>query len=113
MREREYWANVSERPEMFVGRATLARLESFLIGYDAHAQRHGGPGLVGWREWLVAKRGAECNHAWMGVVRHIALPGEQWHHWQLSPEQEERVITTLFALLDDFLSEREEETHTT
>ncbi|MEX1659589.1 hypothetical protein ABZ960_41685 [Streptomyces pseudovenezuelae] len=48
----------------------------------------------------------------MGLVRHIALPDERWHHWQLSPEQEERVITTLFALLDDFLAEQEEGTPT-
>ncbi|CBG71822.1 hypothetical protein SCAB_47681 [Streptomyces scabiei 87.22] len=58
----------------------------------------------------MARRGRECSHAWMGLVRHIALPEEQWSHWELSHEQEERVITTLFALLDGFLSEREEET---
>ena len=109
MSEREYWAFVSEGPEVFVGQATLARVESFLIGYDAHARRHGGPGLDGWRDWLVARRGRECQHAWMGQVRHIALPDESWDHWELSPEQEERVITVLFALLDEFLAERAEE----
>ncbi|WP_424879384.1 hypothetical protein [Streptomyces sp. SLBN-8D4] len=112
MSEREYWAFVSESPEVFVGQATLARVESFLIGYDAHARRHGGPGLDGWRDWLVARRGRECQHAWMGLVRHIALPDEGWDHWQLSPEQEERVITVLFALLDEFLAERAEQSFT-
>ncbi|RRR70217.1 hypothetical protein [Streptomyces sp. RP5T] len=111
MSEREYWANVAKRPGMFVGQVTVARLESFLGGYDAHAQRHGGPGLDGWREWLVARRGRECNHAWPGLVRHLALP-DGWHHWQLSPEQEERVMAVLFALLDDFLAEREAGIHT-
>ncbi|MFF4020232.1 hypothetical protein [Streptomyces sp. NPDC001843] len=88
MSEREYWANVAERPGMFVGEVTLARLESFLEGYGAHAQRHGGPGFDGWHEWLVARRGRKCNHNWMGQVRHIALPNERWHFTRLSPEQE-------------------------
>ncbi|MGW5697254.1 hypothetical protein ACWEWX_42270 [Streptomyces asiaticus] len=36
--------------------------------------RHGGNGLTGWDEWLVARRGHGCNHAWPGQVLHIALP---------------------------------------
>lgn len=100
--EREYFARMAERPGMFVAGARLAGIEAFLDGYDQHARRHGGPGLQGWREWLVARRGADCSHGWHGQVRHIALP-DGWRSWELSPAEEQRVIKVLFELLDDFL----------
>jgi hypothetical protein len=37
-------------------------------------------------------------------VRHIALG--TWDRWELSTEQEELVIDTLFNLLDEYLAER-------
>jgi hypothetical protein len=104
--EREYWAKVAKRPGMFMGRSTLTGLEAYLDGYDAHSLRHGGPGLDGWREWLVARRGRDCNHGWHGQVRHIALP-DGWEHWELPADQERLVIKVLFELLDEFLAERE------
>ncbi|MFI5558965.1 hypothetical protein ACIA2T_06760 [Amycolatopsis japonica] len=103
--EREYFAVVAERPGMF-GIRSLSDLESFLIGYDQHALRHGGPGLDGWRDWLVARRGKDCNHGWTGQVRHLALP-EGWTSWDITSEQEARVSRLLFALFDEFLAERE------
>ncbi|WP_240776872.1 hypothetical protein [Nonomuraea basaltis] len=106
MSEREYFTHVAKRLGMFVGGSRLAGLEGFLDGYDQHARRHGGPGLQGWREWLVARRGQDCNHGWHGQVRHIALP-DGWKKWELTPEEESRVIEVLFELLDEFLAERE------
>jgi hypothetical protein len=106
MSEREYFDNVRRRPGMFVVGGRLAGLEAFLTGYDQHAIRHGGPGLQGWTEWLIARRGQTCNHGWSGHVRHIALP-DGWEHWDLPPEQEKRVINVLFNLLDEYLAERE------
>lgn len=79
MSEREYFANVAKRPGMFIGRSSFDGLTAYLEGYDQHARRHGGPGLDGWRDWLVARRGRGCS----------------------------RVIKVLFELLDEFLSERE------
>ncbi|MEV7443342.1 hypothetical protein AB0O22_19765 [Streptomyces sp. NPDC091204] len=38
--------------------------------------------------------------------RHIALP-EGRDRWELAPDQEERVITVLFELFDEFRAERE------
>ncbi|MDX3854144.1 hypothetical protein [Streptomyces sp. AK02-01A] len=105
MSEREYWANVAKRPGMFLGQVTLARLEAYVDGYAAHAQRHGGPGLDDWRQWLVARRGRECSHAWHIQVRHLALP-EGSDFWDLSADQEQHIIKVLFALLDEFLAER-------
>jgi hypothetical protein len=105
MSEREYFANVRKRLGMYVIGKRLTGLEAFLDGYAQHALRHGGPGLDGWRDWLVARRGHDCNHAWHGQVRHIALP-DGWDSWDLPPSQEARVIEVLFDLLDEFLAER-------
>lgn len=71
------------------------------------AIRHGGQGLTGWREWLVARRGRDCNHAWPGQVLHIALPQGWINHEDLPPEDEEHAITVLFQLLDEVGAERE------
>lgn len=107
MSEREYFACLGELPGMFVGKASFHMVASFLFGYDAHAVRHGGPGLTGWRDWLVARRGRDCNHAWPGQVLHIALPDGWTKLWDLPPEDEERALKVLFELLDEFAAERE------
>ncbi|WP_405063821.1 hypothetical protein OG474_19835 [Kribbella sp. NBC_01505] len=105
--EREFWAEVSRRPGLFVSRPSFTSLTAYLNGYDAHAYRHGGSELDGWYDWLVARRGRECNHAWNGVVRHIALP-EGWEVWELTPDQDRRVMEVFFELLDEFLAEQEQ-----
>ncbi|MFE9797164.1 hypothetical protein ACFYRL_36240 [Streptomyces goshikiensis] len=107
MSEREYFACVGQRPGMFVGKTSFHLLTAFLTGYDQHAIRHGGQGLTGWREWLVTRRGRECNHAWPGQVLHIALPGGWDGISDLPPEEERHAIKVLFQLLDDFTAERE------
>lgn len=103
--EREYFANMAKRPSMYVYGGRLAGVEAFLEGYDQHARRHGGPGLQGWREWLVARRGADCSHGWQGQVRHIALP-DGWQSWELPEDDERHVLKVLFVLLDEFLGDR-------
>ncbi|MEU2874175.1 hypothetical protein ABZ769_34105 [Streptomyces olivoreticuli] len=105
--EREYFASVRKRPGRFVGKTSFPALTAFLTGYDQHALRHGSPGLAGWREWLVTRRGQDCNHAWAGQVLHIALPNGWDDMWNLPPEDEEHAINVTFQLLDAFLTERE------
>jgi hypothetical protein len=39
-------------------------------------------------------------------VRHIALP-DGWERWELTREEETKVIEVLFTLLDEFLAARE------
>ncbi|WP_405640476.1 hypothetical protein [Streptomyces uncialis] len=107
MSEREYFACVGQRPGMYVGGTSFHMLTAFLIGYDQHAIRHGGHGLTGWPEWLVTRRGRECNHAWPGQVLHIALPGGWDDISNLPPEDEKHAIKVLFQLLDDFAAGRE------
>ncbi|GAA4967478.1 hypothetical protein HD597_003794 [Nonomuraea thailandensis] len=106
MSEREYFAFVAERLGMFVAGSRLAGIEAFLDGYDQHALRHGGPGLTGWREWLVTRRGQECGHGWAAQVRHITL-SEGSGQRELTREEEARVVKVLFELLDEFLTARE------
>ncbi|MFI6340727.1 hypothetical protein [Streptomyces sp. NPDC050535] len=107
MSEREYFARVGDRPGMFVGKTSFHMMTAFLIGYDQHASRHGGHGLAGWHEWLVTRRGRDCQHFWPGKVLHIALPNGWDNMWNLSDEDEERAIKVLFELLDEFAAERE------
>ncbi|MFF4456736.1 hypothetical protein [Streptomyces goshikiensis] len=107
MSEREYFACVGQRPGMFVGRTSFHALTAFLTGYDQHAIRHGAPGLAGWHEWLVARRGKDCNHTWSGQVLHIALPSGWDNMWELLAEDEQHAINTLFQLLDEFAANRE------
>lgn len=107
MSEREYFARVGQRPGAFVGRTSFHALTAFLIRYDQHASRHGGSGLSGWREWLVARRGRDCNHAWPGQVLHMALPDGWDSVAELSHVDEQQAIAVLFQLLDEFAAERE------
>jgi hypothetical protein len=106
MSERDYWAFVARRPGMFIGRTTFAGLTAYIDGYDHHSKRHGGPGLDGWTDWLVARRGRDCNHRWDGHVLHLAFP-DGWER-DLTDDQEHLAINLLFELLDEFLAERED-----
>lgn len=107
MTEREYFASVGKRPGMFVGTASFGKVTAFLTGYDQHALRHGGPGLTGFHDWLVAHGGRRCNHGWPGQVLHIALPDGLDTIAQLPAGDEKRAIEVLFQLLDQFAAERE------
>lgn len=107
MSEREYFANVGRRPGMFVGKTSFHMLAAFLTGYDQNALRHGAPGLAGWQEWLVARRGHSCEHGWPGQVLHIALPDGWDNLWDLSTEDEKHAIEVLFQLLDEFMAARD------
>ncbi|MFB8242858.1 hypothetical protein ACFC58_40620 [Kitasatospora purpeofusca] len=108
MSEREFFAFMGRRPSLVVGKPSFDKVTVFLAGYATHAERHGGPDpLAGFHEWLVARRGRDCNHGWTGQILHIALP----HGWEdisnLPPKDEQRAIEALFELLNAFLAERE------
>ncbi|MFD8694280.1 hypothetical protein [Kitasatospora purpeofusca] len=108
MSEREYFALIGRRPGMFVGKTSFHTATAFLAGYEAHADRHGGPSLLtGLHEWLATRRGRDCNHGWPGQVLHIALPHGWENIWDLPPEDEQQAIKVLFELLDAFLAQRE------
>lgn len=107
MSERELFANIGRRPGMFLGRADFYHASAFLNGYELGSARRGSAILEGWPEWLIARRGRDCNHAWPGQVLHIALPGGWENLWELPPEDERHAIKALFRLLDEFLALRE------
>ncbi|GCD99229.1 hypothetical protein EHYA_06943 [Embleya hyalina] len=107
MSEREYFACVGHRPGMFMGKTSFHTITAFLNGYDQSAARHGGQGLAGWSEWLIARRGRDCNHAWPGQVLHIALPHGWDTYWDLPPDDDKHAIEVLYELLDEFAAERE------
>jgi hypothetical protein len=104
--EREYLRLFTARPGMYIGYTTLHGVTSFLNGYDQAARRHGGPGLDGFREWLMANHVGESSLTWWGLIKQIALP--DWDFVSaLTPEQELSVLEIMFDLLDKFLAERE------
>lgn len=106
MSEREYFAQFAKRTGMFIGRTSLTGVTAFMLGYDQAAQRHGGPGLDGWREWLMENFQVSGNLVWEAQIRQVALPG--WEGgWELTPEQEAHVLKVLFELFDKFLAERD------
>jgi hypothetical protein len=106
MSEREYFGRFARATGMFIGRTSLTGVTAFMEGYDQAARRHGGPGLGGWREWLMANYQVSGNLVWEAQVREIALPN--WTGgWELAPEQEIHVLKMLFELFDTFLAERE------
>ncbi|MFJ8038927.1 hypothetical protein ACIRBX_00250 [Kitasatospora sp. NPDC096147] len=104
--EREYFALLSRRTGLYVGRPSFSSVAAFLVGYDQAARRHGGPGLDGWREWLMANHQAAGNLVWQAQVRQIALPDEEAGR-DLTPDQEAHLLQVLFELLDGFLAERD------
>lgn len=104
--EREYFAQFAKRTGMFIGRPSLDGVTAFLVGYDQAAARHGGPGLSGWREWLMAHHRVAANLVWEAQIRQIALPDWKGGR-ELTAEQETLVLEKLFELLDAFLAERE------
>lgn len=105
--EREYVACAGRRPGTFLGKAPFHLLTTFLTRYDQHAGRRGGDRLGGWYEWLIARPGRGCNHAWPGQVLHIALPSGWADIWNPPPGDERRAIEVLFELHDGFAAERE------
>ncbi|MFK0173560.1 hypothetical protein ACIQU5_32735 [Streptomyces sp. NPDC090306] len=107
MSEREYFAQFAKRTGMFIGRTSLTGATAFMMGYDEAAQRYGGPGLTGWREWLMANHQVGTNLVWEAQVRQVALPAAQQGYRDLTPEEEAHVLKVLFELLDRFRAERE------
>ncbi|AKH85615.1 hypothetical protein AA958_29010 [Streptomyces sp. CNQ-509] len=106
MSEREYFAQFAKRTGMFIGRTSLTGVTAFMVGYDQAAQRRGGPGLDGWREWLMKYVQVSGNLVWEAQIRQVALPG--WEGgWELTPEQEAHVLKVLFELFDKFLADRD------
>ncbi|MFI6166305.1 hypothetical protein ACIBCN_05910 [Nocardia sp. NPDC051052] len=105
--EREYLRQFAARPGMFIGFTSVRGVTCFLDGYDYAARRSGGPGLDGFRDWLLANHlRRQSSFTWPGLIKQIALP--KWDFvTDLSLEQEIRILEVLFDLLDRFLAERE------
>ncbi|QLY34809.1 hypothetical protein H0264_31570 [Nocardia huaxiensis] len=105
--EREYLRQFAARPGIFIGFTSFRGVTCFLDGYDYAARRSGGPGLGGFRDWLLANHlRRQSSFGWSGLIKQIALP--DWDFvTDLSPEQEIHILEVLFDLLDRFLAERE------
>lgn len=105
--EREYLRQFAARPGIFIGFTSVRGVTCFLEGYDYAARRSGGPGLDGFRDWLLANQlRRQSSFTWPGLIEQIAVP--EWDFvTDLTPEQEIRILEVLFDLLDRFLAGRE------
>ncbi|WP_460720073.1 hypothetical protein [Nocardia heshunensis] len=105
--EREYLRQFAARPGIFIGFTSVRGVMCFLHGYDYAARRSGGPGLDGFRDWLLTNHlRRESSFTFDGLIKQIALP--DWDFiTDLTPEQEIHILEVLFDLLDQFLAERE------
>jgi hypothetical protein len=108
MPEREFFEQFIKRPGMWVGHATWERVTGWLQGYDAHAARHGGPGLDGFREWLLERSGGRgSNLGWPSIVWLVAFPDPGLRQAETGEFDQEHALQVLFELLGEFLAERE------
>lgn len=105
--EREYLRQFTQRPGMYIDYGSVSGAVSFLNGYDFAARHHGGQGLNGFREWLLAHHARrECSLGWWALIEDIALPDKEFGV-DRTPEQEAHLLAVIFQLLDAFLAERE------
>lgn len=64
--------------------------------------------LAGFQEFLVIRADKGPNLTWIGLVLHVAFPGNDHLAMGLldDPDREQHAIDTLFDLLDEFLERR-------
>jgi hypothetical protein len=105
--EGEFFAMLRRRPGMYVGPTGIPAMASLLVGYDLHATRHGGPGLDGFRDWLIAK-GAPTNLVFWAQVRRLLFPGRTgaWDQ-QLTAEEAVAEDDGMLRLLGEFIADRD------
>lgn len=105
--EGEFFALVRKRPGMYVIPVGVSATAALLTGYDLHAIRHGGPGLEGFREWLIAK-GAPSNLVFWAQVRALLFPGRTgpWEQ-RLTPEETAAEVDGMLRLLGEFVADRD------
>ncbi|MGW0434065.1 hypothetical protein ACWDV4_16190 [Micromonospora sp. NPDC003197] len=96
---RELFANVAQRPRMYLMRDDFPTTVAYIEGCDqGNAHRL----LAGFREWLVAQVGGGDNLTWWALVLRLAAAAEL-PPAELPPDIDARAKQTLFRLLDEFL----------
>jgi hypothetical protein len=105
-RFRDLFTAVRTRPEMFGLDGTYTGFVAFLTGFDLG---NAGGVLRGFPEWLSVRLGHRTSLGWSALVRRIALDVGESEDLprELTAEQEQRAVETLFQLLDEFLEERQ------
>ena len=106
---REALALVAKRPGMYTGRPRFNLMVVFIQGVDFAETRNGGELLAGFSAWMEETRGVRHNElGWPHQVLRAAFPGQDVRPHLVADGQHDHAITTLFALLDAYLAERED-----
>ncbi|MFF2550455.1 hypothetical protein ACFVUS_05610 [Nocardia sp. NPDC058058] len=105
--ERDYLRLFTKRPGIYIGYESVRGVVGFLNGYDFAVRHRGDAGLHGFREWLLANHVHHASSlAWWVLIERIALPDRDFDA-ERTPEQEARLVASIFELLDAFLADRE------
>lgn len=102
MEYRKLFADVNRRPSVYGLDGSYRQHVAFITGCDAG---NDWGLLVGFPEWLAMKVEAEANVTWSSLVLQVVgLTAASGH--PADEESDSKAVEALFALLDDFLSQR-------
>ncbi|MFF4502914.1 hypothetical protein [Streptomyces sp. NPDC001401] len=105
MNDKDCIEAIRDRPGMFGLDGTYYPTAMLVLGIDVGTS---GRLLAGFREWLLARKGEESSFMWIPLVLEDAFPGTGIRHWKsLAESQQQPAVDHLFALLIEFLTERE------
>ncbi len=103
---RSFFKELRRTTGMFVLHADYHSVSAFIGGYDTALQ---GGALYGFREWLVVKADKGNNLCWDGLVLCLAFPdADDPFELDGSSETHRLALDTLFDLIDEFLTVRED-----
>ena len=101
---RQLFANVHQRPGMFLPKTDYCTVVAFVEGCD---QGNSRGILTGFREWLIPQVGAGDNLVWWYLIAWLTDPVGPKHVHNMEPEVDARAVDMLFRLLDAFLDQRQ------
>lgn len=61
---------IAERPEMYLGEATLTRFDAFLLGWMLESNDpHTDVVMKGFQGWIVERFKITTSHSWANIIR--------------------------------------------
>ena len=100
----DFLPEFKRRPGAYFLRGSYLATCAFLDGYEAGSQERV---LMDFHAWLVQRRNGRPELAWPYLVLCEIYEDRGWPDMKcFLPEEDDRAIGALFALLDDFFEER-------
>lgn len=100
----DFFPQFRRRPGAYVLRGSYLATCAFLDGYEAGLQEHA---LADFRSWLLRRRKGRPELAWQYLVLSEIYEDRKWPDMKdFLPEEDDRAIGVLFALLEEFFEDR-------